>query len=437
MEIESVTEKALVRKMTWRLIPFLFLLYVVAYLDRSNVGFAKLNMEHLPWFKNAFGNVAGIFFIGYFLFEIPSNLFLERIGARRWIARIMFTWGAIAMAMMFVNSERTFLGMRFLLGVAEAGFFPGVILYMTYWFTAKERGQIVALFMTANAVCYIFGSPVSGWILDHFEGTRGLAGWQWLFLLEGFPAVLLGFVVLFYLPDNPAKAAWLSPQERDWVIARYKVEQSAISTGHPSLRDALTNPKVWLFCGLYFTLVVGMYGIGFWIPTIVNGFGKLSKLEVGLLSAIPFIVSGTCMVLNGRHSDKTGERRLHITIPAVLGACGLLLSAFLPTPWMRLASLALAAGGMWSTLGPFWSLPTSILAGTAAAGGIAFINSVGNLGGFVGPKMVDKITQKMNGDLKYGLVFLACSVFLGAALALMAPRRKIEAVGEVAPVLVE
>jgi len=437
--LEAVSENALVRKATWRLIPFLFLLYVVAYLDRQNLSFAKLSMESIPWFKTAFGTGAGMFFLGYFLFEVPSNLFLERIGARKWIARIMFTWGLVAMGMMLVRSVPTFYGMRFLLGIAEAGFFPGVILYMTYWFTAKERAQIVALFMTANAVCYIFGSPVSGWILDHSkEWHVGIIqyAWQWLFVLEGFPAVLLGFAVLYYLPDGPAKAKWLSPEEREWFLARYKAEQSKISTGHPSLRDALSNPYVWLFCGLYFTLVVGMYGIGFWIPTIVNDFGKLSKLEVGLLSAIPFIVSGTCMVLNARHSDRTRERRLHITFPAILGACGLLLSAFLPTPWMKLASLALAAAGMWSTLGPFWSLPTSILAGTAAAGGIAFINSVGNLGGFLGPFVVDKI-KVQTGDVKYGLVFLACSVFVGSALALVAPKRKLEQVADPTPVFVD
>ncbi len=424
--MEAVSEKALVRKVTWRLIPFLFLLYVIAYLDRTNVGFAKLHMKDLPWFNEAvFGAGAGVFFLGYFLFEVPSNLLLERFGARKWIARIMFTWGILAMAMMFINSVKTFYFMRFLLGLAEAGFFPGVILYMTYWFTAKERAQIVALFMTANAICFIFGGPVSGLILDASKGLGGLAGWQWLFLLEGIPAVLLGFVVLLYLPDNPASASWLSAPERDWIIARYKSEQFKISAGHSSLKDALSNPLVWLFSLLYFSLVVGMYGISFWMPSIIKEFGKLSGFQVGLLNAIPFIISGTCMVINGWHSDKTHERRLHITIPAILGATGLLLSAYLPEPWMKLASLALAASGMWSTLGPFWSLPTSILAGTAAAGGIAFINSVGNLGGFIGPFAVGYIKDK-SGHVAYGLVFLACSVFCGALIALIVPRRKVE-----------
>ncbi len=443
MEAVTVQEKDLVRKVTWRLIPFLFLLYVIAYLDRSNVGFAKLGMKDLKWFnEGVYGLGAGIFFIGYFLFEVPSNLLLERFGARKWIARIMFTWGAIAMSMMFVRSVPTFYGMRFLLGLAEAGFFPGVILYMTYWFTAKERAQIVALFMTANAVCFIFGGPISGWILDHSKSLGSLAGWQWLFLLEGFPAILLGFAVLAYLPDNPAKAAWLAPQERDWIIARYKAEQNKISPGHThtSLRDALVNPHVWLFCGLYFALVVGMYGLSLWLPSIIKGFGKLDGLQIGLLSSVPFLVSGTCMVINGWHSDKTNERRLHITIPALLGACGLVLSAYLPAPWMKLASLALAAAGMWSTLGPFWSLPTSILAGTAAAGGIAFINSVGNLGGFLGPFMVGYIkshTQDPHQKVALGLVFLACSVVVGAGLALVVPKRKIEQAAEASPAFVE
>ncbi len=437
MEAEAVVEKVLVRKVTWRLIPFLFLLYVIAYLDRSNVGFAKLGMKNLAWFnEGVYGFGAGIFFFGYFLFEVPSNLLLERFGARKWIARIMFTWGAIAMAMMFVRSVPTFYGMRFLLGLAEAGFFPGVILYMTYWFTARERAQIVALFMTANAVCFIFGGPISGWILDQSKSLGGLAGWQWLFLLEGFPAILLGFVVLFYLPDNPAKAVWLSPQERDWIIARYKAEQNKISSGHTSLRDALVNPYVWLFCGLYFTLVVGMYGLSLWMPTIIKEFSNLNGFQTGLLSSVPFLVSGTCMVINGWHSDKTHERRLHITIPAIIGACGLLMIAHYPQPWIKLLGLAIAAAGMWSTLGPFWSLPTSILAGTAAAGGIAFINSVGNLGGFLGPFMVGAIKDRTH-EVTYGLVFLACSVFIGAGLALIVPRRKIEIVAEPTPVFVE
>ncbi|MCW3051679.1 MAG: major facilitator superfamily 1 [Chthonomonadales bacterium] len=443
MEAVTVVEKDLVRKVTWRLIPFLFLLYVIAYLDRSNVGFAKLGMKDVPWFNEAvYGFGAGIFFIGYFLFEVPSNLLLERFGARKWIARIMFTWGVIAMAMLCVNSKSTFYGMRFLLGLAEAGFFPGVILYMTYWFTAKERAQIVALFMTANAVCFIFGGPISGWILDHAASLGYLKGWQWLFLLEGFPAILLGFVVLAYLPDGPAQAKWLLPQERDWIIARYKAEQSKISQGHPALRDALMNPHVWLFCGLYFTLVVGMYGLGMWLPTIVKEFNSLhlTGLQTGLISSVPFLISGTCMVINGWHSDKTNERRLHITVPAILGGCGLVMSAYLENPWMKLASLALAAAGMWSTLGPFWSLPTSILAGTAAAGGIAFINSVGNLGGFLGPYMVGYIkdhSHDPNQKVALGLVFLACSVFLGAGIALLVPKRKIEQVAEATPVFVE
>ena len=441
MEAEAVMEKELVRKVTWRLIPFLFLLYVIAYLDRSNVGFAKLSMKEMSWFSEAaFGTGAGIFFLGYFLFEIPSNLLLERFGARKWIARIMFTWGAIAMAMLFVNSRQTFYGMRFLLGLAEAGFFPGVILYMTYWFTAKERAQIVALFMTANAVCYIFGGPASGWILDVAKHWGGLQGWQWLFLLEGLPAVLLGFAVLFYLPDGPAQASWLSPDERAWIIARYKVEQGKISQGHPSLRDALANPYVWLFSVLYFTLVVGMYGISLWMPTIINDFGTMSKMAVGLLGAVPFIVSGICMVLNGRHSDKTMERRYHISIPAIIGASGLMMSAYLNVshgaPSLKLAALAIAAAGMWSTLGPFWSLPTSILAGTAAAGGIAFINSVGNLGGFLGPFVVGYIKDHTQ-SVTYGLVFLGCSVFTGAALALVVPKRQLEKVAEGAPSFVE
>ncbi|HZP82340.1 MAG TPA: MFS transporter [Chthonomonadaceae bacterium] len=417
----QVSEGAILRKLTGRLIPFLFLLYIVAYLDRVNVGFAKLQMNQaLGFSEQVYGFGAGIFFLGYFLFEIPSNLILERVGARRWIARIMFTWGLLAMAMAFTRSAFSFYSLRFLLGLAEAGFFPGIILYLTYWFTAAERARIIALFMTATAISNVIGSPISGALLT-LHGLGRLDGWQWLFLLEGLPAVLLGFVVLLYLPDGPQQARWLRPEEREWVTERLEIERRyKESLGHFTLRKALGNPMVWRLSLLYFLLVVGMYGITLWMPTIIKNFSGLQNWQVGLLAAIPYIGAAVGMVLNGQHSDETGERRKHIAIPAFIGAAGLAASA-VPnlSPGLTLVALVVAAPGMWATLGPFWSLPTAFLSGTAAAGGIALINSVGNLGGFVGPYLVGWIKDTTH-SFAGGLLFLAGSLLLGSLLALTA-----------------
>jgi MFS transporter, ACS family, tartrate transporter len=428
MVIEDDAERALMRKVTRRLIPFLFFLYIIAYLDRVNVGFAKLHMNTLPWFsESVYGFGAGIFFIGYFLFEVPSNILLQRFGARKWIARIMITWGIIAMGMLFVNSAMSFYVMRFLLGVAEAGFFPGVLLYLTFWFTAKERAKVVALFMTANAVTFSFGGPISGILLDQPE-RWGLAGYQQLFLFQGLPAVLLAFVVLWYLPNGPQDARWLSETEKERLAARLAAEHgerpAAAPQDHGDLKAAFANPAVWLLCAVYFCLVVGMYGISLWVPQLVKNMGY-TDLMVGVLCAIPYIAAGTLMVWNAVHSDKMQERRFHVMIPATLGALGLILYAvFEKQPVAALASLALAAGGMWATLGPFWAMAPMALrsAGTAAlAGGFAIINSVGNLGGFIGPYTFGFVKDRA-GSFTAGVIFLACSVLLGGLLALIAGR---------------
>jgi ACS family tartrate transporter-like MFS transporter len=421
----ELAERALVRKVAIRLIPFLFVLYVVAYLDRVNVGFAKLQMNALPWFsESVFGFGSGIFFLGYFLFEIPSNLILQKVGARLWITRIMLTWGLIAMAMLFAHSATTFYGLRFALGLAEAGFFPGVLLYMTYWFTARERARVIALFMTANAVAFIFGGPVSGLILS-LPTRWGLAPWQQLFLLEGLPAVLLAFVVLWYLPDGPQHAAWLTPAEKEALADRLHAERAtAVGVVHRSFVAALAQPAIHLLCGVYFCLVVGMYGISLWLPQLIKAMGQRSDLEVGLLSAIPYITAGVVMVANGFHSDRTGERRWHVAIPAAFGALGLVGCAYLHAPTLSLAALSLAAAGMWATLGPFWSLPPTALRGagpTALAGGIALINSVGNLGGFIGPFAVGFVKERTN-DFTAGLLLLSGAVLAGGFLALVAGR---------------
>ncbi len=411
-----------------RLIPFLFLLYVVAYLDRVNVSFAQLQMKQDLKFDDAvYGFGAGVFFLGYFLFEIPSNLILQRVGARRWIARIMASWGLVAMAMTFTRSPLSFYLFRFLLGLTEAGFFPGMLLYLTFWFTSAERARIVACFMTANAAAFIIGGPISGVLLT-LRGTGGLAGWQWLFLLEGLPALLLSGVVLAYLPDGPAQARWLSPQQRAWLMTRVQAEQKLQAAhGHLTLRAAFASPAVWLLCELYFTLVVGMYGLSFWLPQLIKGFHGLSDLTVGFLTALPYLAAAVSMVLVAVHSDRTGERRWHIAIPALAGALGLALTGVIHRPFWGLLAMAMAAAGMWSTLGPFWSLPAGLLSGAAAAGGLALVNAVGNLGGFVGPYAVGYL-QKRTHSATAGLFLLATSLTLSSLLALAVRQGKTPAV---------
>jgi ACS family tartrate transporter-like MFS transporter len=415
----AIAEDAALGKVTRRLVPFLFLLYIIAYLDRTNVNFAQLKMQQALGFSDSvYGLGAGIFFIGYFFFEIPSNLILEKVGARLWIARIMLTWGVVAMAMIFMRSSTSFYTLRFLLGVAEAGFFPGIILYLTYWFTAAERARIIALFMTATALSGVIGSPISGALLR--LNLFGLVGWQWLFLLEGLPAVLLGVVVLFLLPDGPEQARWLSASERDWLIARQQAErQHKEQFGYDTLRYALTNLAVWHLGLLYFTLVVAMYGFSFWVPQIIKSRFHGNDFQTGLLTALPYLVATVGMVLNGQHSDQTDERRRHIALPSFLGMLCLVLSVVLHAPWLMLLMLALAAAGMWATLGPFWALPTAFLSGTAAAGGIALVNSVGNLGGFVGPYLMGALKAKTQG-FTWGLLTLAGFLLLGGLLALTA-----------------
>ena len=431
MSDDSPAESAVMRKAAWKLIPFLFFLYVIAYLDRVNVGFAKLHMKELPWFNDAvFGTGAGIFFLGYFIFEVPSNLILQRVGARRWIARIMFTWGVISALMALSSSATSFYFLRFLLGVAEAGFFPGVLLYLTFWFTAKERARVVALFMTANAVALSFGNPLSGAILDLTKGMGGLGGWQWLFIFEAIPAILMTFVVLYYLPDGPTKAVWLSDKEKSLIAGRLEREARGVKElsvhGIEQLKAVATQPKTWLCCAVFFLLVFGMYGITMWLPqfidTLLTALGYKSKTLTGLFTAIPYFTAGFVMVANAWHSDKTGERRLHIAIPAMLGALGLALSGLPGLPMaVVMLCLALAASGMWSILGPFWAIPPQFLARGTLAAGIALINSVGNLAGYAGPKLFGTVKSGSDSFLP-SLLLLAGVALTGGFLALALPR---------------
>ncbi|MGE3188755.1 MAG: MFS transporter [Vicinamibacterales bacterium] len=404
-----------------RLIPFLFLLYVVAYLDRVNIGFAALEMNaDLGLSAAAYGLGSGIFFLSYTAFEVPSNLLLARFGARVWIARIMATWGLVSASMMFVSNETSFYALRFVLGVAEAGFFPGIIYYLTRWFPARERAHAVALFMTATAMAGVIGAPISSGLLA-LDGALGLHGWQWLFLVEGVPAILLAPVVLKYLDETPADAAWLAPGERAWLVAELAREQAPAAGTHHTFGAALRSGRLWALSALYFCLVLAFYGVSFWLPQIVQSVAGLGAVQVALISAVPYVAAALGMASIGRHSDRTGERRWHVAIPALAGALGFVLATLVTGSLaLSLAALSLAALGIWGALGPFWALPPAFLRGTAAAGGIAVVNSVGNLGGFVGPALVG-YARDWTGSFTGGLLFLAGALVAGAAIAVLVP----------------
>lgn len=419
----TALEESVYRKVAWRLIPFLFLCYVVAYLDRVNVGFAKLQMlNDLKFSETVYGIGAGIFFIGYFLFEVPSNIILHKTGARVWIARIMISWGIISAAMMYVSSPASFYVLRFLLGIAEAGFFPGIILYLTYWFPAARRARVVALFMTAIALSGVIGGPLSGWIMTSFAGVQGLAGWQWMFVLEGIPSVIVGFIVLGYLDDSVKGAKWLSEPEKQIIINNIAREER-FKSDH-GVGGAFRNPQVWLMAGIYFCFIMGLYGVSFWLPQLIKSAGVKDVLDVGMLTAIPYGLAAVAMVLASRSSDRTGERRWHTVVAACAGAAGLALSALFGNDvTLSMVALSLATMGILSTLPLFWTLPTAVLGGTAAAAGIALVNSVGNLAGFVSPFMVGAI-KDVTGSAQAGLFVLACSLMMGALLTLAATRRR-------------
>jgi ACS family tartrate transporter-like MFS transporter len=413
-------ESALLSRVRRRLIPFMFLLYIAAYLDRVNIGFAALQMNRDLGLSDAvYGFGAGIFFLSYFVFEVPSNLIMARVGARAWIARIMITWGIISSAMMFVRGPASFYALRFLLGIAEAGFFPGMILYLTYWFPSRERGSAISLFMTAIALAGVIGGPVSGALLS-LHNVGGLAGWQWLFLLEGIPSVVLGLVVLWYLPNGPHDATWLTEEEKKFLLARLQSSREAeVAAAHAStLKGALGNPRVWGFGFCYFGVVIGLYGLTFWLPTIIKGLSNLSDFAIGLLSALPYIVAAIGMVLVGRHSDATGERRWHVAGSAFIAALGFLLSATTDSPVLKLTSFSVAAFGIFAAMPTFWTMPTAMLTGTGAAAGIAVINSIGNLGGFVGPYVIGLI-RTATGTFVAPMIAMAAALIFGGVLALI------------------
>ncbi|MGW6737552.1 MFS transporter [Streptomyces sp. NPDC055013] len=411
-------ENAVFRKVVRRIVPFLILCYVFSYLDRVNVGFAKLQMsDDLGFSEAAYGLGAGLFFIGYFLFEVPSNLMLQRIGARTWIARIMITWGVVSASFMFVNSETTFYVLRFLLGAAEAGFYPGVILYCTYWFPSHRRARVIALFMSAIPVAGIFGNPLSGWIMERFQGVNGWQGWQWMFLLEAIPALIIGVATLFYLDNGVRDAKWLSDEEKD-IVERAIAEDTAHRTVHGKTWDAFREPKVWLMCLIYFCFVMGQYALTFWMPTFVQSTGIEGSLAIGVLSAVPFLAALVAMNVFGRSADKRRERRWHLVIPSLMGAVGFSLAAsWSGSTALSLAALSCAAAGVLTCAPLFWSLPTAFLGGTAAAAGLAVINSVGNLAGFVSPYMIGAL-KDATGSTELPMYVLALSLVVGAGAVL-------------------
>ena len=413
----TVAESAL-RKVRWRLIPFLFILYIVAYLDRVNVGFAAIDMNSDLGFSAAvYGLGSGIFFLSYTLLEVPSNLMLARFGARVWIARIMLTWGVLSSAMIFVDSPASFYVIRFLLGAAEAGFFPGVILYLTQWFPQRERARAVGLFMTATAMAGVIGAPISSALL-RMDGTWGLHGWQWLFLIEGLPAVLLVPVVLWYMTEKPAAATWLTAEERQWLVREMEHEQAAGSHAIVTLGAALGSLRLWIVALPYFCIVIAFYGISFWLPQLVQSMSSLGSATIVLLTAIPYVSATVGLVVVGARSDRTRERRWHVAVPCLIGATGFVLTALAPaTPAVALTTLSIAAFGIWGTLGPFWAIPTALLRGTAAAGGIALVNSIGNVGGFVGPYLMGWI-RDATGGFTAGLLALAAILVVGALIVL-------------------
>jgi len=418
--MDEARTEAILAKAAWRLIPVMCLMYVASFLDRVNIGFAALSMNRdLGFSPEIYGRGAGIFFLGYFLFEVPSNLMLEKVGARAWMCRIMVSWGFLSMVCAFVQGPVSFYVLRFLLGVAEAGLYPGMILYMTYWFPQGTRARFIALFLAAVPAANVIGGPVSGWLLG-FEGR--LHGWQWLLLLEGIPTLVLGIAVLWLLPDRPATAKWLSAEEKQIIGARLATERSGDSKGDElnGLWEMLTDKRIWIFIIPDFSIVIGLYGMGLWMPQMIKGLG-FSNLETGFLVALPYIVAMAAMVLAGLSSDRSGERVWHVAGGALLGALGLLGAALLSGPLAIILSFCVASAGIYAALAVFWTLPTAILRGMAAAGGLALLNSFANTGGFFGPYLMGWLKQT-TGSYALGLDVLAGFEVLAAVSVVLIGR---------------
>jgi MFS transporter, ACS family, tartrate transporter len=404
-------EAAVISRLTRRIVPFLFLLYLVAYIDRINVGFAALEMRKQLGFNDAvIGFAGGAFFLGYFVFQVPSNLILRRVGARRWIATLMIAWGVISSSMLLVRTPVSFYASRFLLGLAEAGFFPGMIFYLRCWFPSSVRARTVAWFMMAGPISGVVGAPISGALLGIHRG--GLAGWQWLFLIEGMPAVVLGIAAFFYLTDSPEKARWLPEEQRGWLIGALDREvrsDSAIAGGN--VFATLLAGRTWVLVLVYFGLNAGSYGISLWLPSIIRSLSGVSNFLIGMIAAVPYVAAAVAMVLAGHHSDRSGERRWHVAIAALTGGLALCIAARCTSVAALIVAISLATVCIYSMLGPFWAISTSLLTGAVAAPGIAVVNSLGNLGGFVGVSIIG-VVRKATGSFAGGLLFVGAALVI-------------------------
>jgi len=430
MEITSSAdfERRTYARVTRRLLPYLFLCYVLAYVDRVNVGFAKLQMQQdLAMSDAVYGFGAGIFFLGYFFFEVLANMALQKLGARFWLGPIMIVWGFVSAATMFVQGARSFYLLRFLLGAVESGFFPGVILYLTFWYTRKHRAKMIAAFMSANPISGVIAGPISGWIIAYASGAANLRAWQWLFILEGIPSVLAGLVTMFFLVDNPAKAKWLSQDEKNLLLSRLEEEEEAKrreGEGRHRLVDAFKSGRVWVLCLVYFGMVMGNYGLWFWLPQTIKETLTADPWRIGLLSVIPWGTAAVVMILYGHHSDVTGERRWHLVLASLFGAAGFAVSAVPGISGVAgFAALTCAAVAFMCGQSLFWALPTAMLSGSAAAAGIAWINSVGNLAGQVSPFAIGEIRDR-TGSMTPALLLLAASMLMSALLVLAVARRR-------------
>lgn len=427
----AVDGRRVLARVQRRFIPFAFICYVVAYIDRVNVGFVASDLQlALGLDATAYGLAAGLFFLGYCLFEIPSNLILERVGARLWIARIMIGWGLVSMGTMFVWDATSFMAARVLLGIAEAGFFPGMVLFLTYWFPASERAKTGALFMMASPIAVIVGAPISTAIL-RLDGWLGLEGWKWLFLLEGMPAVLLGVLTFFVLADRPEEASWLEPREREWLAATMAADRASRQAhGLTSIGRSFVDPQVWLLCGVFFLNSIVNYGIFLWLPKLLEDVTGTEGFLLSAITALPFLVALVAMVVVGRHSDRTGERRLYVAGCALANAIGLLIAvSFQGSLWMLVLGFAISQMALRSFAGVFWAMPPALLGGTAAAAGIALINSLGNLGGFVGPTLIGRLLDT-TGGYTVGLAALIAVLIVQALLVLQVrPQRPVPAAG--------
>ncbi|MFT4063602.1 MFS transporter [Paraburkholderia sp.] len=425
--LDDDAEKKLIGRITWRLVPLIFVAWFINYLDRANIGFAALQMnQELGMGPEMFGFAAGIFYLGYILFEVPSNMLMHRFGASTWLARIMFTWGLVSVGMAFVQTPQQLYAARLLLGIVEAGFFPSVLYYLALWFPAKHLGKAISQVYSANIVSLIVGSPISALIITHFHEKGGFSGWRWMMIVEGAPAIALGIIAFFYMVNRPSEARWLNHEERNWLVGTMAGEQAAAAAnGSATFKKAMTAPIVWLMGGLYCCIGIGFFGVSTWLPQVIKQLTDLSIIEIGLVSAIPFILGAIAMIANAKHSDRTMERRWHLTTALAIGAAGLAASGLTSSmPFVSFLFICIAAGGIVGSLSVFWTIPPTFLAGAGAAGGMALINAISGLAGFFAPWLVG-VARARTADFTLALYGLALSVAIAALLAALLPYSKV------------